>query len=441
MVVLEVLRLPNPELTPEEGEGGREDLREGEEGEDFDGDRYLGDMVGKDEDPLYEEAMRIKPFWLGEGEEGREGVWDEVEKEELATLKNREFLWGETEEEARDGRRAVGLGLLDLLLAFVYDWRTTGGEATVESAWTMTTLSPSLSYLETYRGGYRGREGGREGVWKVVRTFKRRVVTYPYLRVWALAEKCVEDVGGMLEGGREGRRVMLRCLLRMRRVLRRTETHYLLNRLFLDDYCVLLQSAVGEVVVRELGEAWREGRGEGGGGVRVGKEEVGLGLVELERLLEGGGGGEEEEEEEEESDSEEESESDSEEEEEEEEESETESEEAESSSKEEEGEKEEKEEEEGTTFVSALGEVSLKERGREGEGEEEGLIAGIASLTVDPKRQKLDVGEGGGSLRAAATRLLVMPLAGGGGEGGGEGEWEGGSAKAQGRERPLIEEL
>eukprot|EP00624_Nannochloropsis_granulata_P006366 evm.model.NODE_47095_length_13164_cov_15.790338.1 len=51
MIVLDVLRLPDPEHTPEEGEGGREDVREEGEEEDFDGDRYLGDMVGKDEDP------------------------------------------------------------------------------------------------------------------------------------------------------------------------------------------------------------------------------------------------------------------------------------------------------------------------------------------------------------------------------------------------------
>jgi len=470
MVVLDVLRLPNPENTPEEGEGGREDVREEREEEDFDGDRYLGDMVGRDEDPLYEEAMKITPFWLQKGIKGSEEGWDDVEKEELAMLKNRAFLWGETEEEAREGRRAVGLGLLDLLLAFCYDWRTTGGDPTVESAWTMTTLSPSLCYLETYRGRYGGREGGNEGVRKVVRTFMRRVVTYPYLRIWALAESCVEDVSGMLrEGGRRGRRVMLRCLLRMRRVFRRTETHYLLNRLFLDDYCVMLQSTVGQIVVQELGEAWREGGQKGVRGVRVGKEEVGLGLVELERLLE-----EKDEEEEEDDDDEEEDyegeESDSEEVEEEE----SSSEEGEEAEEEVEEEEEEEEEEEGTSIMTAaLREASLteKQKGRQGEkgaveekegkGEGEDLSVDIASLSMDPKRPKLDFGEGGGGggrggggegelLVSAKSNIWIIPRGGEdneerGGEGGGKG-YDGGEkgwrkTKAQERGRPLIEEL
>ena len=41
-------------------------LREIDEEEDFDGDRYLGDLFGADEDFIYQEAMNMVPF----GDEG-----------------------------------------------------------------------------------------------------------------------------------------------------------------------------------------------------------------------------------------------------------------------------------------------------------------------------------------------------------------------------------
>lgn len=40
------------------------------------------------------------------------------------------------------------LGLADILFAYAYDHRTTGGDPSVESAWTVATLSPLLSWLE-----------------------------------------------------------------------------------------------------------------------------------------------------------------------------------------------------------------------------------------------------------------------------------------------------
>ncbi|CAN0602372.1 unnamed protein product, partial [Ectocarpus sp. 12 AP-2014] len=59
-------------------------------------------------------------------------------------LPNREYLIeaGSAEE------RRVLLGLADILFAYAYDHRTTTGDATVESPWTVAVLSPLLSWLE-----------------------------------------------------------------------------------------------------------------------------------------------------------------------------------------------------------------------------------------------------------------------------------------------------
>lgn len=48
-------------------------------------------------------------------------------------------------------RRAL-LGLADILFAYAYDHRTTQGEPTVESGWTITVLSPLLSWLDVSPG-------------------------------------------------------------------------------------------------------------------------------------------------------------------------------------------------------------------------------------------------------------------------------------------------
>jgi hypothetical protein len=70
----------------------------------------------------------------------------------------------------------------------------------------------------------------------------RRALAYPYLRRWDLGTTCLTDVVSILMCGR---RAALRCLLHVRRLLAHgdddSEMHYLLNTLFLDDYCAWLQ--------------------------------------------------------------------------------------------------------------------------------------------------------------------------------------------------------
>lgn len=59
-------------------------------------------------------------------------------------LPNREYLI----EPGGPEERRVLLGLADILFAYAYDHRTTTGDPSVESAWTVAVLSPLLSWLE-----------------------------------------------------------------------------------------------------------------------------------------------------------------------------------------------------------------------------------------------------------------------------------------------------
>ncbi|CAN0228872.1 unnamed protein product, partial [Laminaria digitata] len=150
----------------------------------------------------------------GEGKRDEDGVFEgfsEVEEEQMRRLPNREYLIpaGGFEE-----KRAL-LGLADILFSYAYDHRTTGGDATVESAWTVAVLSPLLTWLEV-RGLVASatvRATGDVDETCVALAGLRRSLIFPYLRVWELGTLVVKDVRDILSAGK---RCILRCLLQVR---------------------------------------------------------------------------------------------------------------------------------------------------------------------------------------------------------------------------------
>lgn len=64
------------------------------------------------------------------------------DQELLKNLGSREFLL--TKEDAI----SAWLSLIDIMYAFCYNHRTTQGDNTVESAWTINKLSATLSWLQ-----------------------------------------------------------------------------------------------------------------------------------------------------------------------------------------------------------------------------------------------------------------------------------------------------
>ncbi|CAM9946918.1 unnamed protein product, partial [Ectocarpus sp. 8 AP-2014] len=118
-------------------------------------------------------------------------------------LPNREYLIeaGSAEE------RRVLLGLADILFAYAYDHRTTTGDATVESPWTVAVLSPLLSWLESSPVAT---DASAET--DVALAGIRRSLIFPYLRVWELGALVARDVRDILAAGK---RCILRCLLQV----------------------------------------------------------------------------------------------------------------------------------------------------------------------------------------------------------------------------------
>jgi protein SHQ1 len=125
--------------------------------------------------------------------------------------------------------RPVYMGLFDILLAYCYNRRTTEGENTIESAWTICTLSSSLSWLEHF-----------SNLQQVLESFYRRSLTYPLYRHFQLSSKVVEDVIAVLN---KGRKSVLKCFLEVKTILDHHETRYLLSMIYLDDYCHWVQRA------------------------------------------------------------------------------------------------------------------------------------------------------------------------------------------------------
>lgn len=288
----EVLQLREPErANPRE----RREARLQAEDDAFDADHYIADLM---DDEAVQAALRYQPWWFAadpaaaaaaasadasmssEGGAAAAVVaaaeaataagpsssaddatrWLPIgseEQQQLLQLPRKEYLMGGASAE----RRAL-CGLLDLLFAYCYDVRATEGDPTVESGWTVRSLSSLLSYLDQH-----------EGVAEAATACVRRALCRPLLRHWRLALAVLADVARLLSLGRGA---VLAALLRCRSLLQRhLDLGYLLNRVWLDDYCVWVQQLPAPKLAQLGAEV---------GALRLPKEAVGWPLDEYEQL-------------------------------------------------------------------------------------------------------------------------------------------------------------
>jgi protein SHQ1 len=288
-------------------------LRISSENQQFDPERYLGDSEGGEDDPIFLEAMAYKPFhvlqwdsWKSNKVKNqadpthgpREGIssetaqpvdprvtafarvggFTEAEQEVLTNkLPRKEYLIDPHSNE----EFALLLGLVDILFAFCYDHRVTLGEGTVESAHTIARLSCTFSWLEDYtyllqRVG----DAKEECIRQSILFSLRRSVIFPFLRVWKLARKVLADVARILF---LGKRAILKCLLQLYLTFEHTDTHYLLNKIYVADYCVWLQSAaLADETLQGFAKLYNVAKGSIEKMSQQGRELMGLFLPELE---------------------------------------------------------------------------------------------------------------------------------------------------------------
>lgn len=272
--VSEMLSLPDPEHTPT---NQRRVLREAAEDEQFDIERYLLDFINKDEDMYYQLAMEYEPFWRQQAltktakpvanvetkkksplimevvsnTTGSEGVtaqlnvlelnsdatqppvslFSDADRKLLLRLPHKEYIIARGSKE-----EAVILGgLVDILIGFAYDHLTSQGDSGIESTWAASIVSPTLAWLDT-----------TPDLKAVVRTAVRRILSFPFLRQYELAMHVLRETVALLSCGK---RMVLKALLELHRVVEKSETQYLLNTLYVQDYCVWVQSLQDEQLV------------------------------------------------------------------------------------------------------------------------------------------------------------------------------------------------
>lgn len=213
----------------------RRRLRLEKEEKKWDEEYYMADYA--DPSMIDEVIAMSSPFVPFAGAEDAE--FTEEEKLDMLRLPRREYLTSPAD------IRATRLTLLTVLFAAAYDTRTTQGDPTPESAWTVCALTPAFAALDPAPYPFppsfsppRSSPPDDLELQATLAASYRRALAYPLYRSWALAEACRRDVGALLS---HGRRAILRALLRLRDLLNKHEVYYVYARIWIDDFCSWVQ--------------------------------------------------------------------------------------------------------------------------------------------------------------------------------------------------------
>ncbi|NXP49912.1 SHQ1 protein, partial [Heliornis fulica] len=225
----DVIDIKDPDQTPAE-----ERRRKRLEAEDakFEPDHYLADLF---EDEAIQHVLKYKPWWVdvhkkmtalqGESHQERDThtlvTFSEEEREQLRKFTNKSYLLD------KRSRHHVYLGLIDILLAYCYEVCVNEGDKNVESSWNIRKLSATLCWLESFGS-----------IHDVLVSFGRRVLCYPLYRHFGLVTRAFSDTVMILQIGKAA---VLKCLLDIHKIFMESDPGYILNDLFITDYCIWIQ--------------------------------------------------------------------------------------------------------------------------------------------------------------------------------------------------------
>lgn len=129
-------------------------------------------------------------------------------------------------------------GLIDILFSYCYEARVCELEFNVGSTWSICTLSATLSCLEEY-----------ESIDQVIRTMSSRSLVFPFVRNFKAIDVVKSDVLALLKAGR---RHILKILLNLHSLFEHDDLRYLVNDLYLSDYCIWIQKYAKDAVLAKL---------------------------------------------------------------------------------------------------------------------------------------------------------------------------------------------
>jgi protein SHQ1 len=137
------------------------------------------------------------------------------------------------------------LTLVTILFSYAYETRTTQGDSTPESAWTICSLVPAFSALDSppysapTTSSATPTSPSESDLTGTLSQSYRRSLCFPLYRSFALAETCRADVAALFL---LGKRIILRVLLETKFILDHHEVYYVYSKIWLEDFCVWVQS-------------------------------------------------------------------------------------------------------------------------------------------------------------------------------------------------------
>ncbi|ESO89850.1 hypothetical protein LOTGIDRAFT_233998 [Lottia gigantea] len=220
-----------------------------QEADKFNEDHYLADLY---QDEVVVELVKVKPYWSDLSYQDKISFNDK-EREQLCNLPKKEYLLDEND------IMPVYLSLVDIIYSYCYNQRITEGENNVESGWNICKLSSTLSWF-CYQPNIK----------ETIITCLRRSLTFPLYRNWKLAIDVLKDTEKIFS---LGKRQILKCLLDIHSLFIDEDSRYILNNLYITDYCVWIQVA-SDKLIQSLSSSLHQ--------LHITKTDVGLNLEDIE---------------------------------------------------------------------------------------------------------------------------------------------------------------
>lgn len=207
----EVIEIKNPDdLNFDQ----RKSLQVAKEISDFCDDHYLADLMMEPDE--FQSVLKLKPFWFDS-----QFSFNDSQISVLKSFGNKEYLLN------KEDKKSALLSLIDIIYAYCYNIRANLGEENAESAWLINKLSSTLSWFRSF-----------DTFDEVVLSCVRRSLCYPLYRRWDLSILLFSDVRKIFENGCV---CLLTCLLDVYKIFNSSEPRYVLNQLYIKDYCIWIQ--------------------------------------------------------------------------------------------------------------------------------------------------------------------------------------------------------
>ncbi|GKT25575.1 Protein Shq1 like protein [Aduncisulcus paluster] len=248
-----------------------------EESKAFDDEQYMSGYVLDHEEKKKESV--ICPWEGLVPSESRDSIFDGIhrltqrDKDDLMLLKPKEYILDDKNEIKRAcltlvavlysicyHARTEGFGSLDSEAGIKSDMKVSGEEDGMATSaltgkvfclnhkhypcacYVISTLCPLFQHVDDSFTSLRD----------LVGTLIRRSLTWSLFRSYSFAIKVLRDCSELFRVG--GRVLILSALLRLRKLFNSSDTHYIYNKLWIDDLCVWIQAERMDMVCHWIGE-------------------------------------------------------------------------------------------------------------------------------------------------------------------------------------------